>query len=181
MRFKDYYIIESIDTNNTLYHSTTSSNAPLIINNGFKVNLSGKNKYGVGVYGTTDVKSQHSDLQSGNYGDIILKSIYPDSKIMIFDKDHTPIEEFGKYFDISDYPEEVNTILSQMNTNNPVFNAQMFSAIQKKYPDIWKSLDGIIVDDRGTNIIVYYKPEKLTITHTSSDGGETWKPINKTH
>ncbi len=173
MRFKLFYE-QDTPQNIDFYHSTQKNIVPFIIDNGFKISTKGKHKYGRGVYGTTDLESQKSDLQSGNYGDTIIHAYIPDEKFIHFYKGSAPDQQFEQYFDSDKYPEVLKIL---QTSNSPVFTAQMFAAVQQKYPEIWDTLNGVTVQDKGTNIIAVYKPEKLILDSIGYDSGEQWEKI----
>jgi len=173
MRFKTFYE-EATPQMIDFFHSTQSDVVPLILKNGFKISNNGKHKFGKGVYGTTDLKSQKSDLQSGNYGDTIIHAQVPNEKFIHFYKNSKPEDQFAQYFDADKYPEIIKIF---QGISNPVFAAQMFAATQQKYPEIWEELNGVTVQDKDTNIIVSYNPETLKIDYVGYNGGEDWKKV----
>lgn len=168
------YLKEEL-SGNTFYHATQSENIDNIIENGYKLS-NGKHKYGVGVYGTSDIESQLSKLQHGNYGDTIIRNIIPSGDFMYFTKDRKDYaDQFIKLFGADD---KYQSLIKLLNSNkNPTHIAQFFSAYQREFPEIHDKLDGVYIDDKGTHIIVSYKPSKLHIKDISNDNGHTWKPI----
>jgi hypothetical protein len=143
------------------YHATKKENVDSIINNGFTISLNGKHKYGKGVYGTLDLPSQESDLMSKNYGDVIMYGIIPPGDFITFGKNTHPEKQFIEKIGDDDKYKDIISVLS--GKMPPVMKAQVFSAYQQQFPEIWEKLDGVMVNDNGTHIIVSYKPHNINI------------------